>query len=136
MRNIVAWLSSAATFPAAGNPDGASTSTQDHFRVADPLGASEDSDNRSGDKCPNILHLPNADSHRVERGIHLASRDAFVKATETALRVLCAVIDHQQPTAADVHELKLLNPRPDAPPDDIACEAIAQALKRRADKGP
>jgi len=55
-------------------------------------------------------------------------------ATESALRLLCAIIDHREPSPADVQELRLLNPRRDAPLDEIACEVVAQALKRPADK--
>ena len=60
----------------------------------------------------------------------MTAKETLVKATKTALRVLCAITDHKEPDPADVQELKLLNPRPDAPPDEIACEVVALGIRR------
>ena len=53
---------------------------------------------------------------------------------KTALRVLTALNEKQAPATEDVEELRSLAP-PDArdlPLDELACEVIQAALKRRA----
>ena len=57
-----------------------------------------------------------------------------LKAIETALRVLGAITEHNEPNTADVEELKRFSPfaPADVPIDEIACEVVAQALKARA----
>jgi hypothetical protein len=54
-------------------------------------------------------------------------------AMQTALRVLTAINSHCKPKAEDVEELCRYAPLlKDAPLDDLACDVIQQALKRRA----
>jgi hypothetical protein len=51
----------------------------------------------------------------------------------TALRVLKAITEKREPDSTDVDELRHLAPLPaDTPIDELACEVIQQALKRRA----
>ena len=53
---------------------------------------------------------------------------------ETALRVLSALTAHQYPAPEDVAELRRCAPLlEDAPLDELACDVIQQALKRRAE---
>jgi hypothetical protein len=53
-------------------------------------------------------------------------------AMQVALRVLMAITDHTRRNSADVEELRRLAPLlRNAPPDEIACDVIQQALKRR-----
>jgi hypothetical protein len=56
-------------------------------------------------------------------------------AMKVALRVLTAIDGHRDPNPNDVAELKNLEPllADTAPPDELACEVIRQALKRRAE---
>jgi len=57
-----------------------------------------------------------------------------VTAMRIALRVLTAIADRKAPNNADVEELRKMAPQTgDAPLDDLACDVIQQALKRRAD---
>jgi hypothetical protein len=60
--------------------------------------------------------------------------DPSLKAIETALRILGAITEHNEPNSADVEELKRFSPfaPEDTPIDEIACEVVAQALKARA----
>ena len=52
---------------------------------------------------------------------------------EVALRVLQAITRRHNPEPADIAELKRLSPLLlDAPADEMACDVIQQALKRRA----
>lgn len=54
-------------------------------------------------------------------------------AMKTALRVLTAIVERQNPNAVDVEELRQYSPsHPNAPPDELACEVIQEALKKRA----
>jgi len=55
-----------------------------------------------------------------------------LEAMKTAMRVLAAVNDKQEPDAADLDELRRLAPLLAAlPPDELACDVIKQALQRR-----
>jgi hypothetical protein len=53
---------------------------------------------------------------------------------KVALRVLTALTERQVPDAADLERLHrcLSSYPPDAAPDELACDVIQQALKRRA----
>jgi hypothetical protein len=56
------------------------------------------------------------------------------EALKVALRVLTALGDHQCPDPADVEGLKRYAPLlADTPLDELACEVIQQALRRRAE---
>jgi len=51
-----------------------------------------------------------------------------------AIRVLNALTDRHDPDPVDVLKLKSINPSlTDMPLDELACEVIQQALKRRAE---
>jgi hypothetical protein len=57
-----------------------------------------------------------------------------LNAMKVAARVLVALGEHQAPDQADVDELRSLDPlMNDMPLDDLACDVIQQALKRRAE---
>ena len=52
----------------------------------------------------------------------------------TALRVLTAIVNKQEPGPEDIAKLKAFAPLLDtAPLDILACEVIQQAVRRRAD---
>ena len=52
---------------------------------------------------------------------------------KTALRVLTAITERRAPDTTDVEELRRYAPLlGDAPLDELACDVIQQALKRRA----
>ena len=54
-------------------------------------------------------------------------------ALKTALRVLIDISDHNPPDPADLETLRKLVPlMADAPVDELACEVIQQAIRRRA----
>jgi hypothetical protein len=56
-----------------------------------------------------------------------------LEAMTTAVRVLSAMAAGQEPALHDVWELRRLAPHSAAAPlDELACEVIQQALKRRA----
>lgn len=55
-------------------------------------------------------------------------------AMTVALRVLAAITYKHEPDPADVAELKRLAPLlADTPPDELACDVIQQAIRRRAE---
>jgi hypothetical protein len=55
-----------------------------------------------------------------------------IDAMATSLRVLAAVVESRDPEPADVLELRRLAPLSvGAPPEELACELILRALKRR-----
>jgi hypothetical protein len=55
-------------------------------------------------------------------------------ALKLALRVLSAISERQAPEAHDVQELRRLAPAlGDGPLDELACDVIQQALRRRAE---
>ena len=57
-----------------------------------------------------------------------------IEAMKIALRVLTALGEHRHPDAADVKALKAYAPLlADAPLDELACDVVQQALKRRAE---
>jgi hypothetical protein len=62
--------------------------------------------------------------------------DTLRQTLETALRVLDAFSEHNEPELADVQKLKRLAPLmsllEDAPLDEIACDVIERALKHGA----
>jgi hypothetical protein len=58
--------------------------------------------------------------------------DESLAAIEVALRVLGAVMEHSQPDASDVQQLRRLTPAEDyLSLDDMACAVIFETLKRR-----
>ena len=53
---------------------------------------------------------------------------------QTALRVLTAITEKQNPDPKDIEALRQIAPSlADVPPDELACGVIQQALKRRAE---
>jgi len=55
-----------------------------------------------------------------------------LEALDVALRVLTAVMEHRQPDAGDVQELRRLRPAEDySSMDDMACTVIFETLNRR-----
>jgi len=57
-----------------------------------------------------------------------------LQAIKIASRVLIALGDRKEPDPADVAELRRLDPLlGDMPLDELACDVIQQALKRRAE---
>ncbi len=57
-----------------------------------------------------------------------------VEALKVALRVLTAISERRTPDERDVAALKKLAPLlADGPLDELACDVIQQALKRRAE---
>jgi DNA-binding NarL/FixJ family response regulator len=57
-----------------------------------------------------------------------------IDAMKIALRVLTAITEKRNPDPDDLQELHRLAPlQPGASPDELACEVIQQAIKRRAD---
>jgi hypothetical protein len=59
----------------------------------------------------------------MERSLH---------AMKIAARVLLAIGEHRPPDEADVEELRTLDPlMSDMPVDELACDVIQQALKRK-----
>ena len=55
-------------------------------------------------------------------------------AMQTALRVLGAIADHRRPDPADLDELRQLAPLlANAEVDELACDVIQQAVKRRTE---
>jgi hypothetical protein len=60
--------------------------------------------------------------------------DLSIEAMKIALRVLMALSEHQHPDKADVKALKSYAPLlADGPLDELACDVVQQALKRRAE---
>jgi len=59
---------------------------------------------------------------------------AAITMMRTAMRVLVAVIEEQRPNPVDVARLRASVPNvgEDVPLDEMACEAIQQALRDRA----
>jgi hypothetical protein len=59
--------------------------------------------------------------------------EGLVETLELGLRVLSAVNEHHQPAEPDVRQLRELAPAGwhDRPIDELACEVIQQAMKRR-----
>ena len=54
-------------------------------------------------------------------------------AMETATRVLMAIVDRGKPEPCDVEELQKFAPEcSDLPVDELACEVVQRAVKRRA----
>ena len=59
---------------------------------------------------------------------------SYVDALKVAFRVLTAFRERKDPDPADVEALKSYAPLlADAPEDELACEVIHQALRRRAE---
>lgn len=57
-----------------------------------------------------------------------------LRAIQIASRVLTALGDRREPDPQDVYELRRLDPlMGDMPLDELACDVIQQALKRRAE---
>jgi hypothetical protein len=57
-----------------------------------------------------------------------------IEALKTALRVLTAISERTNPEPADIETLKSYAPLlADAPDDELACDVIQQAIRRRAD---
>lgn len=57
-----------------------------------------------------------------------------LNAMKIAVRVLTAITEKRHPEPADVEELRRLDPLlRDMPLDELACDVIQQALKRRAE---
>ena len=55
-------------------------------------------------------------------------------AMKTALRVLTAITERHDPAPEDIEELRLAVPNSASlPNDELACEAIQMALRRRAE---
>ena len=59
--------------------------------------------------------------------------DPCNKAMRTALRVLGAIVEGHPPNPSDVESLHKFAPLlADGPSDELACDVIQQAMKRRA----